>query len=52
MFVTLEGLDGSGKTMTFSGLRTTCLDLARFGYMMLNQGAWNGEQIVPEAWDT
>ncbi|MGE3325513.1 MAG: serine hydrolase domain-containing protein [Acidimicrobiia bacterium] len=44
------GVDGAGTTMTFSGLRTTCLDLARFGYLMLNNGAWNGEQIVSKTY--
>lgn len=44
------GTDDVGKTMTFSGLKTTCLDLARFGYLMLNHGAWNGEQIVSKAY--
>ena len=25
-------------------------DLARFGLLFLNEGAWNGQQIVPKAW--
>lgn len=25
-------------------------DLARFGHLFLNQGRWNGRQIVPESW--
>lgn len=40
--------DPSGTTMTFAGLRSTCLDLARFGYLALRDGAWDGEQIVSE----
>jgi CubicO group peptidase (beta-lactamase class C family) len=42
--------DGAGNTMTFMGLRTTCLDLARFGWLMLNHGDWDGEQVVSKEW--
>jgi CubicO group peptidase (beta-lactamase class C family) len=42
--------DGAGNTLTFMGLGTTCLDLARFGYLMLNHGNWDGEQVVSEDW--
>lgn len=28
----------------------TARDLARFGYLFLRKGRWNGNQIVPEAW--
>jgi CubicO group peptidase (beta-lactamase class C family) len=42
--------DGAGNTMTFMGLRTTCLDLARFGYLMLNGGRWDGDQVVSQDW--
>jgi CubicO group peptidase (beta-lactamase class C family) len=38
--------DEAGNSMTFSGVSTTCLDLARFGQMMLQHGRWNGKQIV------
>jgi CubicO group peptidase (beta-lactamase class C family) len=44
------GQDGAGNTLTFMGLRTTCLDLARFGYLMLNGGRWDGEQVVSQDW--
>jgi CubicO group peptidase (beta-lactamase class C family) len=40
--------DAAGSTLTFMGLQTTCLDLARFGYLMLRGGAWDGEQVVSE----
>jgi CubicO group peptidase (beta-lactamase class C family) len=30
--------------------RSTARDLARFGELFLRRGAWNGVQIVPEAW--
>lgn len=40
------GTDAAGNTLTFMGLQTTCLDLARFGYLMLRDGAWDDEQVV------
>lgn len=42
--------DGAGNTATFMGLQTTCEDLARFGLLMLRDGSWNGEQVVPADW--
>jgi len=38
--------DDAGNALTFAGLQTTCLDLARFGYLMLRDGAWDGERVV------
>lgn len=38
--------DAAGNALTYAGLQTTCLDLARFGYLMLRDGVWDGEQIV------
>lgn len=31
-----------------SGLELTARDMAKFGYLVLNDGQWDGEQIVPE----
>ncbi|HEY8527265.1 MAG TPA: serine hydrolase [Acidimicrobiales bacterium] len=42
--------DGAGNTNTFFGLRSTCEDLARFGYLFLRDGEWDGTQVVPEDW--
>ncbi|HEX6420513.1 MAG TPA: serine hydrolase [Acidimicrobiales bacterium] len=42
--------DAAGNPLTFMGLETTCLDLARFGYLMLRDGVWDGEQVVSEAY--
>jgi CubicO group peptidase (beta-lactamase class C family) len=42
--------DASGHTMTFMGLASTCLDMARFGYLILREGNWGGTQVVPQAW--
>lgn len=42
--------DAAGNTLTFMGAHSTCRDLARFGYLFLRKGTWNGEQIVSEDW--
>ncbi|MCX7620273.1 MAG: beta-lactamase family protein [Acidimicrobiales bacterium] len=42
--------DPVGNTLTFMGLQSTCRDMARFGYLFLNKGNWNGNQVIPEAW--
>jgi CubicO group peptidase (beta-lactamase class C family) len=42
--------DVAGNTRTFMGLQTTCEDLARFGYLFLRRGAWDGTQVVSEGW--
>jgi CubicO group peptidase (beta-lactamase class C family) len=45
--------DASGNsTNAFFGIQSTCEDLARFGYLFLREGAWDGEQIVPAEWVT
>ena len=38
--------DAAGNTQMYAGLQTTCLDMARFGYLALRDGAWDGEQVV------
>ena len=40
----------SGLPDTEGGLYLTASDLARFGYLYLHNGEWNGEQILPEGW--
>lgn len=40
------GRDHSGGAMTFMGLNTTCLDLARIGVLMLHDGNRKGTPIV------
>jgi CubicO group peptidase (beta-lactamase class C family) len=42
--------DGAGHTATFFGLQSTCEDLARFGYLFLRRGWWDGEPVVPADW--
>nr|MCW2728080.1 serine hydrolase [Aeromicrobium sp.] len=43
---TAWGRDGAGNALTYSGMESTCLDLARVGHLMLNDGSWDGRQIV------
>ena len=38
--------DQAGNALTFSGVESTCLDLARVGHLMLNRGTWSGQQVV------
>ena len=40
-------MDPKGYHWGFGFLRLPARDLARFGYLYLNAGAWDGDQIVP-----
>lgn len=42
-----QGINNGG-----SDLGLTPRDMARFGYLFLNNGTWDGEQIVPVEWVT
>jgi CubicO group peptidase (beta-lactamase class C family) len=42
--------DSSGRTTTYAGLQATAAEYAKFGYLFLNKGKWDGKQIVPESW--
>ena len=42
--------DPSGNSTGGWGLTLTPRDMARFGLLYLNQGVWNGNQIIPETW--
>ncbi|PEB78922.1 serine hydrolase domain-containing protein [Bacillus nitratireducens] len=41
-------VDLIGTDISNCGMRATLRDLARFGEMMLNDGYYNGQQIIPE----
>lgn len=42
--------DSQGMEMAFGGFNATLRDYARFGLLYLNQGQWNGKQLVPTDW--
>ena len=42
--------DPLGRTFGASGLMLTIDELARFGQLYLQNGSWNGRQLVPAAW--
>ena len=42
--------DGYGVAFVLGGLNMRSRDYARFGQMFLQNGAWNGRQIVPADW--
>jgi CubicO group peptidase (beta-lactamase class C family) len=43
-------IDSEGVAFGGSGAQLTPRDMARFGYLYLNKGMWDGTQIVPESW--
>ena len=42
--------DGHGFYMGGFGLRLSARNLAKIGFLYLNNGFWNGQSIVPEYW--
>ncbi len=42
--------DPAGHTITAWGLATTVRDYAKFGYLYLKDGEWDGRQVVSSAW--
>jgi CubicO group peptidase (beta-lactamase class C family) len=42
--------DKAGHPWTYGGATMSCRDLARIGYLMLHEGRWREQQVVPEAW--
>lgn len=41
--------DDAGHTMVFGGVESTCQDVARLGLLMMRDGRWGDEQVVPES---
>ncbi len=42
--------DNEGLPMGGNGMMMDPRDMARFGYLYLNDGYWDGTQVVPETW--
>ncbi|HUU45778.1 MAG TPA: serine hydrolase [Acidobacteriota bacterium] len=42
--------DAAGHTHTGSGIHATAREYAKFGYLYLMDGAWDGRQVVPQEW--
>jgi CubicO group peptidase (beta-lactamase class C family) len=42
------GADSMGRTTTFAGMQATAREYAKYGYLYLNYGKWDGQQVVPE----
>ena len=40
----------SGGSHWGGGMMLSAWDQARFGYLTLNDGNWNGEQLIPKSW--
>lgn len=38
--------DAAGSTTTYSGIRSSCDDLARLGLLVARRGTWEGRQVV------
>lgn len=50
MYSTLLEPDASGTFIGSSYSYATARDFARFGLLYLNNGVWNGEQLLPAQW--
>lgn len=44
--------DAEGNTLTYCCVDTTSRDFARFGLLYLQEGEWQGDQVVPADWVT
>jgi CubicO group peptidase (beta-lactamase class C family) len=42
--------DGQGNSVGASGLKLTARDMAKIGYLYLQDGRWEGQQIVPKGY--
>jgi CubicO group peptidase (beta-lactamase class C family) len=42
--------DSQGVNLGGTGISLTPIEMAKFGYLYLQNGIWNGKQIVPQEW--
>ena len=42
--------DDRGRALGFTGLHLQTESIATFGQLLLQNGAWNGQQVLPEGW--
>jgi CubicO group peptidase (beta-lactamase class C family) len=42
--------DPQGRTTTYAGLQATVRDYAKYGYLYLRRGEWDGKQVIPAEW--
>jgi CubicO group peptidase (beta-lactamase class C family) len=47
---TVAETDFRGNFVLSSQVQSTARDLARFGLLLLQDGVWNGERVLPEGW--
>ncbi len=50
MHDTVAETDWGGNFVLSSQVRSTARDLARFGQLLLQDGVWEGERVLPEGW--
>lgn len=44
------GFDEAGSWVASSSVQATARDFARFGYLYLRDGTWDGRRLLPEGW--
>jgi CubicO group peptidase (beta-lactamase class C family) len=42
--------DLAGRTTTYAGLQASAAEYAKYGYLYLQRGAWDGKQVIPAEW--
>jgi CubicO group peptidase (beta-lactamase class C family) len=42
--------DSKGRTTTYAGLQASAAEYAKYGYLYLQRGSWDGKQVIPAAW--